>query len=67
MAEPGMKPVATRNEHVRPKRRNGNAKPHWYGHNPTDDFSTIEFLGSYDVKDCFFSSVGERLKTFDRS
>ncbi|OLP52375.1 hypothetical protein BJF91_02275 [Allorhizobium taibaishanense] len=62
-----MKTVATRNEHARPKRRKRNAKPHWFGYHPADDFSTVECLGSYDVKDCFFSSVGERLKTFDRS
>ncbi|MEY9828890.1 hypothetical protein ABIA25_000705 [Sinorhizobium fredii] len=67
MAKPGMKTVATRNEYARPKHRKGNAKPRWYGNYPADDFSTMECLGSHDVKDWFFSSVGERLKVFDRS
>lgn len=59
--------MATRSEHVRLRRRKSNAKPHWYGHHTADDFPAIECLGSFDVKDCFFSSVGERLKAFDRS
>lgn len=67
MAKPRMKTVATRNERVRPKRRKGKAKRHWFGYHPADDFSTIECLGSYDVTDFFFSSVGERLKAFDHS
>lgn len=67
MANPGMKTVATRNEHLRPKRRKGKAKRHRFGYHPADEFSTTDCLGFHDVKDCFFSSVGERLKAFDRS
>lgn len=67
MAKSGMKTVATRNGNVRPKRRKGKPKPHWYGDYPADDYFSVECLGSHDVRDCFFSSVGERLKVFDRS
>lgn len=66
MAKPGTEAVATRKGHARPKRRNGYSKPRWYGNYPADDFSTVDVLGAEDVKDCFFSSVGERLKAFDR-